>query len=448
MVTTPMYDLDTNSYIRGGFTWDIYHNPFMNLFIAGLGKIWSNAWFIVGAQCLGFAFGAAFLLESWFRPSASEATKRWYGIALLVICLEPITTFYNYSLLAESFYTSFTLFSIGAAIHWLRQPNRAAAVCLGIGLGLCFLCKLSAIIHLPLLGIFLLRWPADQAPLWKRFLQGPVRYGMWALAPFVVCYAFVFLGQQQINSGDLYTVEGRVRWDFSSSQYRPAEVDAPLFKQYVHPYILEDGQLVQHRELRRELSYLGYKDCVADFETRGEGHNRGVNVCDSLFGAVATQVMAKYFWQAERTFVADNFYFIHHLSYIDYRFTPDLYYYHPEAEWQYLDSLMGQHYGLDLSKRVDRIPAIWTSLSFGNLYFPILWWLWWMILAGALFIWWRNRNRKDLLTMALFLAIPLLFHFVYISYRPRFLAPYLILELLLLLQVIGHWLPRKKEATT
>jgi len=440
-----MYDLDTNSYIRGGFTWDIYHNPFMNLFIAGLGRLWSNAWFIVSVQCLGFACGAAFLLETWFRPQGSAKAGSWYWAALLVIGLEPITTFYNYSLLAESFYTCFTLFSIGAAIHWLRQPNRAAAICLGIGLGFCFLCKLSAIIHLPLLGVFLLRWPESTAPLWRRFLTGPVRHGLFALAPFVACYVFVFLGQQRINSGDLYTVEGRVRWDFSSSQYQPNEVDAPLFKQFVHPYILEAGQLVAHRELRRELSYLGYKDCVAAYEDQGESHNRGVNVCDSLFGAVAAQVMGKYFWESEAQFVADNFRFIHTLSYIDYRFTPNLYYYHPDAEWHYLDSLMETHYHLNLADQAHRIPSIWTSLEFGNVYFPIVWWLWWLVIGASLWVWFRHRQRRDLLVLALFLTIPLLFHFVYISYRPRFLAPYLILELLLLLQVAAHWTGMKTK---
>lgn len=424
-----MYDLDTNSYIRGGFSWDIYHNPFMNLFIAVLGKLWSNAWFLVSVQCLIYAFCGAFLVQVLTQESA----KIWRWAMLGIVALEPLTSFYNYSLLAESSFTAFLFLAVGGALLWLRQPSRSAAVLLGTGLGLAFLCKLSALILLPLYLIFLLRKP---------FLQRAVPHGLLALAPFVLCYVFVYVGQKTINEGDLYTVEGRVRWDFSSAFYNPAEVEGPEFKRYVHPYILEDGALEAHRERRRELSYLGYKDCVADYEAKGLSHNRGVNCCDSIFGAVAAQIIDQHFWAAEKQFVKDNFRFVHELNYIDYRFTPGLHYYHPAHEWAYLDSLMRTHYAVDLSVSGDRIPGIWTSLSFGNIYMPLVWWTWWLLLGFGMICWWNNRDRKDILVLAGFLAIPLLFHFVYISYRPRFLAPYLVLVwcfgLLILQLLTGH----------
>lgn len=414
-----MYDLDTNSYIRGGWSWDIYHNPFMNLFIAGLGKVWANAWFIVGVQCLGFALCAAFFWESLFARQA-VAWQRWLPLGILA--LEPVTTFYNYSLLAESFYIGFTLVAVAAALRWLKTPSRGMALFFGLAMGLTFLCKLSAIVHLPLFGIFLLR-----GPFWKK----SVLQGTLAFLPFLLAYIFVFVGQKSINKGDLYTVEGRVRWDFSSALYNPTEIEGDDFKRLVHPHILKNGVLVAHRELRRELSYLGYKDCVAEYEARGQGHNRGVNACDSLFGAVAGQVIARHFWAAERQFVADNFRFVHELSYLDYRFTPDLYYYHPQREWQYLDSLVLEHYDLDLLANQDRIPVIWKSMAFGNVYMPLLWWAWWLVLIASLVFWLKNRTEIQVLAWGLFLSIPLLFHLVYISYRPRFLAPYLILVMLL-----------------
>lgn len=447
LLSTPLYDLDTNSFIRGGFTWDIYHNPFMNLFIAGLGKIWANAWFIVGVQCLGYALCGAFLLEVWFRKRSQAQISKWYWLALIFVAFEPLTTFYNFSFLAESFFTGFTFLSVGAAILWLRQPSSSSALFFGAAIGLTFLCKLSAMVHFPLFGVFLLQNPIPKtsaSPL-SRFLKGPVKYGTIALIPFLLCYAFVYLGQKSINEGDLYTVEGRVRWDFSSAFYQKDEVDNPAFKRFVQPYILEDDKLIAHRELRRELSYLGYKECVADYEAKGNSHNRGVNACDSIFGAVAAQIMEKHFWDAEAQFIKDNFRFVHELSYIDYRFTPDLYYYHPEAEWQYLDSLMATHYQVDLSKNSHRIPGIWTSLSFGNIYMPILWWLCWLAIGTALLLWLRDRTRKDLLLIGLFLAIPMVFHLVYISYRPRFLAPYIVLELLLCLQLLIHLFSPKRS---
>ena len=136
LLACPLYDLDTNSFIRGGFTWDIYHNPFMNLFIAGLGKVWANAWFIVSVQCLGFAFCGAFLLEAWFGGARKHHIGYW--IALAVIILEPLTTFYNFSLLAESFFTGFTFLAIGSAILWLRQPSLRIALFFGLAIGLTF----------------------------------------------------------------------------------------------------------------------------------------------------------------------------------------------------------------------------------------------------------------------------------------------------------------------
>ena len=294
-LSTPLYDLDTNSYIRGGFTWDIYHNPFMNLFIASLGKVWSNAWFIVSVQCLLYALAGAFLVE----VLGEGKERRWRWALLGVVCLEPLTGFYNYSLLAESAFTSFTLVTVGAGILYLRAPSRGRALLFGLGLGLTFLCKLSALIHLPLFLLFLFRGP---------FLRRSVPMGLWALLPFAACYAFVYFGQQAMNGGDLFTVEGRVRWDFSSALYDHGEVEGPAFKAYVHPYIYADGQLEPHRERRREMSYLGYKDCVAAYEARGWSVNRGINACDSLFGAVAAQVMERHFWAVERQFIADNGY--------------------------------------------------------------------------------------------------------------------------------------------
>lgn len=417
-LSTPLYDLDTNSFIRGGLSWDIYHNPFMNIYLATAGKVWSNAWFIVGIQCLVFALCTSFLVKVLF----DGGKRRWWWLGLGIAAIEPLTTFYNYSFLAESFFISFTFLSIAFALLWLRDPKPRFALLFGLAMGLTFMCKLSAVIHLPLFGMFLLRGP---------FLKRSTLHGLLSLIPFLACYFFVFFGQKAINEGDLYTVEGRVRWDFSSALYDSSEVEGPAFKRFVHPYLYTESGLVEHRELRRELSYLGYKDCVAEYESQGVSHNRGVNACDSIFGAVAGQVMEAHFWEAEAQFVHDNFRFVHELNYIDYRFTPGLHYYHPASEWQYLDSLMAFHYGVDLSHSSNRIPRIWTSLEFGNVYMPLVWWLWWAFLVTALVLWWRNKERHQILVLFVATIVPLIFHFVYISYRPRFLAPYIVLVLYL-----------------
>jgi hypothetical protein len=431
-IGTPLYEIDTNSFIRGGLSWDIYHNPLLNIYIAACTKLWPNVWFIIGLQCLLYAVAATLLSNVLFT---NRPALRWAALGLAAV--EPLTMFYNHSMLSESFFTSFSLLSVAMLVLWLRHGRWQTALLLGAMMGLCFMAKLSAMIHLPLLGLMLLRW---RWPLRTR-LKG---LGL-AMLPFLMCYGFVFVGQKIINQGDIYTVEGRVRWDFSSAMYDSTEAGDPAFARYVHPHLYPDGQLAAHRELRRELSYLGYKDCVADYEARGFAANLGVNACDSIFGRVAQAIMARHFWQAERQFIADNFRFAHELNYIDYRFTPGLHYYHPAHEYAYIDSLMLQTYGYSLADREADIPLIWRSLTFGNVYMPLIWWLWWGVLLLALWLWLRRRDRWELMVLGLLTAIPMVFHLVYISYRPRFLAPYIVLMGMLLLWEIGFFL-RKTPA--
>jgi hypothetical protein len=94
-------------------------------------------------------------------------------------------------------------------------------------------------------------------------------------------------------------------------------------------------------------------------------------------------------------------------------------------------------YGYSLAEREQDIPRIWRSLTFGNVYMPIVWWLWWVVLVVGVVLWLRRRDRWELLALGLITTIPIVFHLVYISYRPRFLAPYIVLMLLLLLWEIG-----------
>lgn len=430
---TPLYEIDTNSFIRGGLSWDIYHNPLLNIYIAACTHIWPNVWFIVGLQSLFYAAAAATLGMVLFRE---HPRLRWWAWSLAA--LEPLTMFYNHSFLAESFFTSFTLLTVATLILWLRHGHPGLALVLGLVMGLCFMAKLSAMIHLPLLALILLR---RGFPLRLR-----VRGLAATLAPFIACYAFVYIGQRIINEGDIYTVEGRVRWDFASARYDSAEVASPDFARWVHPYIYREGRWVAHRELRRELSYLGYKDCVTDWEARGYPAHRGINACDSLFGSVARKILDQHFWQAQWQFIADNVQSVHTLSYVDYRFTPGLHYYHPQQEYAYIDSLMEATYGYSLAHREHQVPGLWRSLEFGNAYMTLLWWLWWAVLAVAIVLGLRQPHTWEGLVMAGIIAIPILFHLVYISYRPRFLAPYIVLMgMTLLLEVarIGPFIRRR-----
>lgn len=430
---TPLYEIDTNSFVRGGFSWDIYHNPLLNIYIAVCTKIWPDVWFIVGLQSLFFAFAASFLAKVLLNE------KPWlFGIACVLAAFEPLTMFYNHSILAESFFTSFTLLTVAMLVRWMRQGRWQDALLLGLVMGLCFMSKLSAMIHMPLLGLMLVR---VGLPL-KTRLRGI----LLTLFPFAACYLFVFVGQRTINQGDIYTVEGRVRWDFSSALYDSSEAGNPEFAKWVHPYLYPNGEFVAHRELRRELTYLGYKDCVTDWEKRGYAAHEGINSCDSLFGIVAKQIMDRHFWAAEKQFIADNFHFVHSLNYIDYRFTPGLHYYHPQAEYDYIDSLMAVNYGYNLADHATEIPKIWRSLEFGNVYMPIIWWLWWVVLLVGLVLWIRRRQAWELLVLGMITAIPIVFHLVYISYRPRFLAPYIVLVLVLLLYEVGMLIPKTKMA--
>jgi hypothetical protein len=421
---TPLYEIDTNSFIRGGLTWDIYHNPLLNIYIALCTKIWPNVWFIVGLQCLLYAGAASFLANVLFRQNA---VLRY--IALAIAADEPVTMFYNHSMLAESMFTSFSFLSLAMLLLWMQQGDWPSAALFGAMLGLCFMGKLSAMIHLPLFGLILVR---TATPLLRRWAAVAI-----AILPFAACYAFVYIGQRIINDGDVFTVEGRVRWDFSSALYDSTEAGIPAFSRFVHPYIFQHGGMVQHHETRMELSHLGYKDCVSEWESAGYPANRGINACDSLFGAVGSKILEGHFWQAECRFVKDNMETIHSLNYLDYRFTPGLHYYHPQKEYDYLDSLMAATYHYSLKDRAGNIPKIWRSLDFGNAYMPVLWWLWWGALIAAAILWIRCRKCWNLLALGLVTAIPLVFHFVYVTYKPRLLAPYIVLMLMLVLSEVA-----------
>jgi hypothetical protein len=142
-------------------------------------------------------------------------------------------------------------------------------------------------------------------------------------------------------------------------------------------------------------------------------------------------------------FINDNFDHIHGLNYLDYRFTPGMYFYHDPAEYEYIDSLMRTHYGLDLSEREEKIPVIWRNMDLANLYMPTIWWLWVFMMFTGIVMWNFNRVRVELIVMAATLIIPVVFHLVYISYRPRFLAPYIVLMFFLVLANYREVLRRK-----
>lgn len=414
IASTPLYELDTNSYVQGMFSWSIYHNPFGNLFFGALTKIWPDLWFVISMQILLYACCVSFFLFSLKIRSLGL-----FMLALLLAAIEPVTTFYNFSLISDSSFTSFVLLFSGLLILYLEKPSWQGALLFGAAVGLAFLARLSANIFLPLFGLILL----VPATSWRN----KVRDLLLGILPFAASYFFVLIGQSLINEGGLYTVKGRVLWDFVSSQYDPDEIDAPQFEAYVNPYIFPNGQLEPLREKRRELAYLGYKDCQAAREAAGEPVGKAILQCDSLWGAAAQQISAKHFWQAERQFVQDNFADIHGRNYLEYRFTPGLHYYHPEAENQYIDSVMKAVYGFSLAKSHENIPKIWTSTDFLNVYVPILYWI---LFATALLggiLWLKDRSRWRILIPALVIAIPFLFHLVYISYRLRFIAPYLVL---------------------
>lgn len=415
LLTTPMYEIDTNSYIQGGFSWSIFHNPLLNMIYAVAGKIWPNAYFMVGIQLLVYAFCASFFVYTLFPAG------RWRVAALVIAAAEPVSLFYHLSMISESLFTSFLLLMAAFMIRWLRNGRWQDALWFGCAFGFAFLSKLGAMPLVPMLGLILLR---RGTPVLRRFAALGV-----ALLPFVLCYQGVKTGQRIINHGGLYTVEGRVRWDFSSALYDPSKAPEGPFRELVHPWFVKNGKVEPDRELRRELSYLGYKQCVLSY---GD-NNAAILTCDSIFGEAAKPVMENRLAAAELQFARENLYSVHHLNYLDYRFTPGLPFYHPQREYDYLDSLMTVHYSINLGDRYHRIPVIWRSLGFTNVYMPVIWWMWWAVLLFSAVRWWRNRGRHELLAAGFMVAIPLVFHVVYISYRPRFLAPFLVLVLVLVL---------------
>ena len=444
--STPLYDLDTNSFIRGGLTWDIYHNPFENIFLAAVIRISHNPDFTVMFQVLFFSFSVSLLAHILFPG------KFFLWIALIAAALEPVSLFYNFSFLPESFYTSFTLLYCSFLILYCRKAETFSAFLFGTAIGLAFLCKLSAMTQICLFAVILIQ---NQSTVIEK-----IKHFATALIPFIACYLFVWIGQHSINDAGLYVVSGRVRWDYANSQYAPQEIEAETFKRFVHPHFLKDGEIPESRELRRELSFVGYKDCVEENRRNTQTENDAICFCDSIFGDAGTQILNKHSSAARFQFIKDNLSAIHTLNYLDYRFTPGLPFYHTKAEYEYLDSLMKSQYGFSLDVEQEKILPVWKNLGFSNVYIPILWWSTWVILlltAGKILTKAKTqiKNSKQLfadeltdpvsLVFSITLSIPWIFHLVYISYRPRFLAPYFVIAIFFGLFILSQMVMNKKQ---
>lgn len=159
-LTTPLYEIDTNSYIRGGLTWSIYHNPFLNIYIAGASRIWSNICFLIIGQVLFFAFSVALFARTFLE-------KEWvYWIGLGVASIEPVTLFYNFSLISESFFSSFILLTATFFLLYLREGDRKLIALSGIALGFAFMTRLAALPFILLAFIFLLELKKNWSQRW------------------------------------------------------------------------------------------------------------------------------------------------------------------------------------------------------------------------------------------------------------------------------------------
>lgn len=411
-LTTPMYALDTNSYIQGVFTWSIYHNPLSNIVFGVLSKIWSSAGFIATVQILIYSLAVTYLALYAIR------SKQLQVIATAIAAIEPATMFYNFSLLSESLYTSMTLMTVAGVIIYIRKPSSKTALLFGAFAGAAFLARLSGNLYIALLPLVFLAKDIS--------IPTKIRHFFIAGGAFSLCYAFVGIGQSIINDGALYTVKGRVLWDFTSSYYDPAEVDSDEFNSLVAPLIVADDSLLSDREIRREYAYLGYKDCLAAHEDE-LGGNGAIGYCDSLFGDAAMQIRSKHFGGVFKQFIADNLYDIHNRSYLEERFTDGMHFYHDESEWEYLDSLMAANYDLNLQEEKDNIPGIWKSLAVPTFYSTILFYFWILGLIAIAFLKFRGRLSWLQLIVMFTVSLPFVFHLVYISYRFRFWAPVIML---------------------
>ncbi len=426
MATTPMYALDTNSYIRGILSWSVYHNPLSNIFIGILSKMVENAWFIVSVQILVYAASSSILIQSIFKEI------RWMIPAALFAGWEPVTMFYNLSLLSESLFCSMTLLMVASGIRYFRSPGIQPALLFGVFAGLAFLARLSGNLYVALLFLIFF---AVGIPFRKRLMH----FGM-AAGTYMLFYIFVWAGQSLINDGALYTVKGRVLWDFSSSQYSPRLVRSDSFNRLMAKRILAADSLTGDRELRREQAYLAYKDCLAEYEVAGN-ESGSIFSCDSLFGGAASQIVSQKAGAAFFQFVADNLYDIHNRSYLEERFTPGMHFYQDESEYHYLDSIMSRHYSLNLPEQSRKIPAIWRSLGFPTAWATLVFYLWIASLLLLLLIKIRGKLKWEILLPVFTVSLPVVFHLIYISYRLRFWGPVI---LLLLLSVLAQFYQFRK----
>ena len=482
-IYTPLYALDTNAYIRGMMTWSIYHNPGTNFFIGVLGKLGANAWAIAAVQCGIYSLAAAFFIRILFGEKRetnlleerklaeiqghNKMQHRGYkfaiGFALIVAALEPVTLFYNFSLLSESNYIAFLLLSLSFLILFLRNPHFYSGLAFGLALAVLFWIRLAGLMFFPLLLFYF--WAVYKTETGRTAFSGnkiargssatthggPAKKGVRVLAfaalgviPLLFSIGLVHFGQKKINDAGLFVAKGRQHWDRVSSHYKTEEVNVPDFHRFVDSRIL----LANDPESRREFAYLGFRDCTEYYELQGKNPNRSVLTCDSLFGRAADEVSSKHRGTAWWQFVGDNFKGLFSGNYLDYRFTPSLTFGYSNAEYYYLDSLMLRHYGLDNSSGEKNIPRIWRSKTFAN-FWAILIFVILLLVSFFALVWQLIKKVEPVpfgnnvltvraaVTFLLFSSawLPYLVHLFRIGYRLRFIAPVISLVL-----ISGIWL--------
>ncbi len=406
----PMVDLDTNSYIQGGFSWDIYHNPFENMYLAFILKIGGGALLAAIGQLLVFAASASFLSRVLFPDN-----RFLFYLICSIAAFEPIGLFFHFSILPESFFISFLLLSIGFALLWLREKEKRFSFFSGLFLGAMFLCKVSGLFFLPALALFIQKKE-------RRYFFGDF---IRAALPVVFALSFVIIGQYRLHGDVFFLHSGRFQFDRLSMHYQTAS-NLPNSK-WIDAALYDSLNWKRNSDVRRIQMQEGWKACIAEQENNKSGHSATVFYCDEIWLKSAQELRKK----GPSGQFSENFSNLHRQNYLDERLTPGLEWRHDPKEFEALDEKMQTHFGSFKGPLSTPAFSGWRKIAFLNVYIPILFWLFIGLCLFTFLYVLRKSKKPELGLVFLFFILPYFAMVLYIiPWRTRFFAP-LILPILI-----------------
>lgn len=313
------YDVDLHYYTRGVLNWEAQHPPLYNFFLAPFYWLRLHGQWIIACQWVLLTLAKVVAFRLWVQPLKLKPAVELAFWA--VLAFEPVSWFYNCSLLTEALYQASLLWVL---VGWRRRSG----VLMALGLAAGFLLRIVG-----LLGIAYTYGTALFRPT--------TRVGRLTLLTLpLAAIAFVYLGQRYINRAGLLNNFGRTGFDNTSWLYRPELCTDTLLCRCIETHLPDPLSLRYDYERRYDVGFRIFLCHAAQLEARPNlAETR--SVWKQVDDALAHQAQAIY--QAHPVLVTlsnltQNARRLAFENYLSYREHPHLVPV-PAAEWQAVDSL-------------------------------------------------------------------------------------------------------------